>query len=61
MERIMNQFREHDLNVLLLKKRIVIEEMQKNKEYEEKLSGMLKKIDKAIQDVKVTTYEYDSD
>jgi len=61
MERIMNQFREHDLNVLLVKKRIVMEEMQKNKEYEEKLSGMLKKIDKAIQDVKVTTYEYDSD
>ena len=57
----MNQFREHDLNVLLLKKRIVLEEMQKNKEYEEKLSGMLKKIDKAIQEVKVTTYEYDSE
>jgi hypothetical protein len=61
MEQIMNQFREHDLNVLLLKKRIVLEEMQKNKEYEEKLSGMLKKIDKAIQEVKVTTYEYDSE
>ena len=61
MEQIMNQFREQDLNVLLVKKRIVMEEMQKNKEYEEKLSGMLKKIDKAIQEVKVTTYEYDSD
>ena len=59
MDHIMKTFKEYDMEVLLAKKTIVTEELQKNKNLEESLSQLLKRIEKEIETLKRTHYDSD--
>lgn len=59
MDRIMQTFKEYDMEVLLAKKIIVTDELQKNKKLEESLSQLLKRIEKEIETLKYTHYDSD--
>lgn len=55
----MQTFKEYDMEVLLAKKIIVTDELQKNKKLEESLSQLLKRIEKEIETLKYTHYDSD--
>ena len=55
----MQTFKEYDMEVLLAKKIIVTEELQKNKKLEESLYQLLKRIEKEIETLKYTHYDSD--
>jgi predicted ribonuclease YlaK len=59
MDRILQTFKEYDMEVLLAKKTLVIEELQKNKDLHDSLAQMLKKIEKAIEELRYTNYDSD--
>lgn len=55
----MKTFKEYDMEVLLAKKILVTEELQKSKKLEESLSQLLKRIEKEIETLKRTHYDSD--
>ena len=59
MERILQTFKEYDMEVLECKKKLVAEELKKTKEFQDKLTEMSKRIDKAIEELKKTNYDSD--
>ena len=59
MDRIMQTFKEYDMEVLLAKKTLVTEELQKNKLLHDSLVKMLERIDKSIEILKHTQYDSD--
>jgi hypothetical protein len=59
MDRIMQTFKEYDMEVLLAKKTLVTEELQKNKVLHDSLVKMLERIDKSIEILKHTHYDSD--
>jgi len=59
MDRILQTFKEYDMEVLHAKKDLVKEELRKNKELQVKLLKMMERIEKEIETLQQT--EYDSD
>jgi hypothetical protein len=59
MDRILQTFKEYDMEVLYAKKDLVKEELRKNKELHVKLLKMMERIEKEIETLQQT--EYDSD
>ena len=59
MDKIMQTFKEYDLGVLIAKKKVVSEELQKNKDLHQKLINLLERIEKAIEELKNTSYDSD--
>jgi len=59
MDRIMQTFKEYDMEVLLAKRNLITEEIQKNKDLHASLARMLERIEKAIVELKHTNYESD--
>ena len=59
MDRILQTFKEYDMEVLHAKKDLVKEELRKNKELQVKLVKMMERIEKEIETLQQT--EYDSD
>ena len=59
MDRILKTFKEYDMEVLLAKKTLVIEELQKTKDLHDSLAQMLTKIEKAIEQLRYTNYDSD--
>jgi hypothetical protein len=59
MDRILQTFKEYDKEVLLAKKTLVVEELKKNKEFNESLIKLLEHIEKAIEDLKHINYDSD--
>jgi len=59
MDRILQTFKEYDMEVLYAKKDLVKEELRKNKELQAKLLKMMERIEKEIETLQQT--EYDSD
>ena len=59
MERILQTFKEYDKEVLLAKKTLVVEELKKNKEFNESLIKLLERIEKAIEALKHINYDSD--
>ena len=55
----MQTFKEYDMEVLLAKKTLVTEELQKNKVLHDSLVKMLERIDKSIEILKHTHYDSD--
>jgi len=59
MDRILQTFKEYDMEVLLAKKTLVTEELTKNKELQTSLVRLLERIEKAIETLKHTNYDSD--
>jgi hypothetical protein len=59
MDRIIEKFKEFDMELLVNKKKIVVEELQKNKDLQDKLIKLLEHLDKAIEDLKYMNYDSD--
>jgi len=59
MDRILQTFKEYDMEVLLAKKTLVIEELKKTKDLHDSLAQMLTKIEKAIEQLRYTNYDSD--
>ena len=59
MERILQTFKEYDMEVLLAKRTLIHDEIQKNKDFHASLARMLERIEKAIVELKHTNYESD--
>jgi len=59
MDRILQTFKEYDMEVLLAKKTLVTEELTKNKELQTSLVRLLERIEKAIETLKHTDYDSD--
>ena len=59
MDRILQIFKEYDIDVLLAKKALVSSELKKNKELQDKLEKMMERIEKEIEIVRNMEYESD--
>jgi hypothetical protein len=59
MDRIMQTFKEYDMEVLLAKRTLITDELQKNKELHMSLVRLLERIEKAIVELKHTNYDSD--
>jgi hypothetical protein len=59
MDRILQTFKEYDMEVLLAKKILVSRELKENKELQDKLTQMMKRIEKEIDILRHTQYESD--
>ncbi len=59
MDRILKTFKEYDMEVLLAKRTLIHDEIQKNKDFHASLARMLERIEKAIVELKHTNYESD--
>lgn len=59
MDRIMQTFKEYDMEVLLAKRTLITDELQKNKDLHMSLVRLLERIEKAIVELKHTNYESD--
>jgi hypothetical protein len=59
MDRILQTFKEYDMEVLLAKKTLVTEELNKNKELQMSLVRLLERIEKAIETLNHTGYDSD--
>jgi hypothetical protein len=59
MDRIMKTFKEYDMEVLLAKRNLITDELQKNKELHASLVRMLERIEKAIEELKHINYDSD--
>jgi hypothetical protein len=59
MDRILQTFKEYDMEVLLAKRTLIHDELQKNKDFHASLARMLERIEKAIVELKHTNYESD--
>ena len=59
MDRILQTFKEYDMEVLLAKKTLVSEELTKNKELQTSLVHLLERIEKAIVELNHTHYDSD--
>ena len=59
MDRIMKTFKEYDMEVLLAKRTLITDELQKNKELQTSLVRMLERIEKAIEELKKINYDSD--
>ena len=59
MDRILQTFKEYDMEVLLAKKELVSTEYKKSKELQDKLEKMKIRIEKEIEILKKTEYESD--
>ena len=59
MDRIMQTFKEYDMEVLLAKRTLITEELQKNKDLHISLIRLLERIEKAIVELKHTNYDSD--
>jgi len=59
MDRILQTFKEYDMEVLLAKKTLVTEELTKNKELQTSLERLLERIDKSIETLNRTAYDSD--
>jgi hypothetical protein len=59
MDRIMKTFKEYDMEVLLAKRTLITDELQKNKDLQTSLVRMLERIEKAIEDLKKINYDSD--
>lgn len=59
MDRIMQTFKEYDMEVLLAKRTLITDELQKNKDLHMSLVRLLERIEKAIVELKHTHYDSD--
>ena len=59
MDRILQTFKEYDMEVLLAKKELVEKELEQNKELQDKLEKMRIRIEKAIEVLRKTNYDSD--
>ena len=59
MDRILQTFKEYDMEVLLAKKTLIHEELQKNKSLHDSLVKMLERIEKSIEILRNTQYDSD--
>jgi phage terminase large subunit len=59
MDRILQTFKEYDMEVLLAKKTLVSEELTKNKDLQTSLVRLLERIEKAIETLNHTQYDSD--
>ena len=59
MDRILQTFKEYDMEVLLAKRTLIHDELKKNKDLHASLARMLERIEKAIVELKHTNYESD--
>ena len=59
MDRIMQTFKEYDMEVLLAKRTLITDEIQKNKDFHTSLVRLLERIEKAIIELKHTNYDSD--
>ena len=59
MDRIMQTFKEYDMEVLLAKRTLITDELQKNKDLHMSLVRLLERIEKAIVELKHTNYDSD--
>jgi len=59
MDRILKTFKEYDMEVLLAKRTLIHDEIQKNKDFHASLARMLERIEKAIIELKHTNYDSD--
>jgi hypothetical protein len=59
MDRILQTFKEYDMEVLLAKKTLITEELTKNKDFQTSLERLLERIEKAIETLKHTHYDSD--
>jgi hypothetical protein len=59
MERILQTFKEYDMEVLLAKRNLIHDELQKNKDMHASLVRMLERIERAIVELKHTNYDSD--
>ena len=59
MDRIMQSFKDFDMQLLLDKRRIVAEEIEKNKELQSKLIKLLERIENSIEELKNMNYDSD--
>ena len=59
MERIMQTFKEYDMEVLLAKRTLIHDELQKNKDLHASLVRMLERIERAIVELRNTNYDSD--
>jgi|UniRef100_A0A6C0HXJ6 hypothetical protein len=59
MDRILQTFKEYDMEVLLAKRTLIHDELQKNKDLYASLVRMLERIEKAIIELKHTQYDSD--
>lgn len=59
MDRILQTFKEYDMEVLLAKKDLVEKELEQNKELQDKLEKMKSRIEKAIEALRKTNYDSD--
>ncbi len=55
----MKTFKEYDMEVLLAKRNLITDELQKNKELHASLVRMLERIEKAIEELKHINYDSD--
>lgn len=55
----MQTFKEYDMEVLLAKRTLIHDEIQKNKDLHASLARMLERIEKAIVELKHTHYDSD--
>jgi len=59
MDRILQTFKEYDMEVLLAKRTLIHDELHKNKDLYASLVRMLERIEKAIVELKHTQYDSD--
>ncbi len=59
MDRLLQTFKEYDMEVLLAKKELVEKELEQNKDLQDKLEKIRIRIEKAIEVLKKTNYDSD--
>ena len=59
MERILQTFKEYDMEVLLAKKDLISIELKKNRELQDKLEKMMIRIEREIEILRKTSYDSD--
>ena len=59
MDRILQTFKEYDMEVLLAKKELVEKELYQNKDLQDKLEQMRSRIEKEIEILRKTNYDSD--